>query len=137
MMRVLFDTNILLDVLLQRAPWLNDSDAVWQAHEDGRITGYIAASTLTDIFYIARRTIDIQAASNAVQLCLDTFEICTVDRRTLIQAMALPGNDFEDNLQIACATITGLDAIVSRDKDGFRAATIPVLTSAAVLAQIP
>ena len=41
-MRVLLDTNIILDVLLNRAPWVTEAKAVWQAHEDGRITGYMA-----------------------------------------------------------------------------------------------
>jgi hypothetical protein len=68
---------------------------------------------------------------------LSAFEISTVDRQTLEQATALPGNDFEDNVQIACALIDGLDAIVTRNPGDFAAATIPVLTAAELLLQIP
>ena len=71
-----------------------------------------------------------------VRTCLEGFEICTVDRQALEQAEALPGNDFEDNLQIACANITGIDAIVTRDKDGFNSATVPVWTPAELLTQL-
>lgn len=127
-MRVLIDTNIVLDVLLSRQPFADDSDKVWQANEEGRITGYITATTLTDIFYVARKEIGIKGALAAVRVCLDAFEVCTVDKVTLQVALALPGNDFEDNLQIACLGIAGLDAFVTRDKGDFGAANVLVLT---------
>ena len=57
-MRVLLDTNILLDVLLDRAPFVTDSSAIWAACDGGRLVGVLPASTLTDIFYIARRVTD-------------------------------------------------------------------------------
>ena len=135
-MRVLLDTNVLLDVLLNRAPWATESSAVWQAHEDGRITGHVMACAIADIFYIARKLAHLETAHQAVRLCLETFEICAVDRQALEQAQSLPGSDFEDNLQIACASIAGLDGIVTRDKDGFEAAPLAVLTSAELLAKI-
>jgi predicted nucleic acid-binding protein len=135
-MNVLIDANILLDVLLDRAPWANDSSAIWQACDDGRITGYIPASTLTDIFYIARRIIDTATARVAVGLCLATFAICPVDRPTLERAASLLGNDFEDNVVIACAIIAKLEVIVTRNSGDFAASPVPVLTPAALLTQI-
>ncbi|MBN1991638.1 MAG: PIN domain-containing protein [Anaerolineae bacterium] len=135
-MLILLDTNILLDVLLDRQPWAIEAATIWQANEEGRIVGHLVASTLTDIFYIAHRLANLETARKAVHLCLETFEICPVDRKTLQQAYALPGNDFEDNLQIACAHMANLNAIVSRDSTGFKAATIPVLTPTELLAQL-
>ena len=135
-MHILFAINVVLDVLLDRKPWVTEATAVWQANDEGRIVGYILASAMTDIFYIARRLAGLEIAHTTVHTCLEAFEICTVDRQTLEQAETLPGNDFEDNLQIACASIAGIDAIVTRDKDGFKAATIPVWTPAELLAQL-
>ena len=135
-MHILFDTNVVLDVLLKREPWVTEAIAVWQANDEGQIVGYILASAITDIFYIARRLAGLEIARTTVRTCLEAFEICAVDRQTLEQAAALPGNDFEDNLQIACASIAGIDAIVTRDKDGFKAATIPVWTPAELLTQL-
>jgi predicted nucleic acid-binding protein len=54
-MRVLFDTNVVLDVLLRREPWVVEAQALWQAVDDGRIVGYIPAVAVTNIVYIARR----------------------------------------------------------------------------------
>lgn len=135
-MRVLFDTNVVLDVLLRREPWAKEAAAVWQANDEGRIVGYILASALTDVFYIACRHKGLEAARVAIHTCLEAFEICAVDRQTLEQADALPGDDFEDNLQIAGASIAGLDAIVTRNKADFKAATIPALAPAELLAQL-
>ncbi len=135
-MRVLLDTNVVLDVLLKRQPWLNDAAAVWQANDDGRIMAYLTASTFTDIFYIAKRVAGIDIARQAIRTCLNAFEICEVNRQALEQAEILSGTDFEDNLQIACASIKNLEAIITRDKSGFQNLSIPVFEPAEFLAQL-
>ena len=134
-MRVLFDTNVVLDVLLNRDPWVAQSRAVWQANDEGHIVGYIAACAIGDIFYIARRLATLETAHAAVGICLDAFEVCIIDRKALERADALLGADFEDNLQIACADLANLDAIVTRDTSGFQAATVPILTPAELLTE--
>ena len=52
-MKLLFDANVVLDVLLDRKPWVVAGKALWQAKDEQRIAGYLTATTLTDIFYIA------------------------------------------------------------------------------------
>jgi predicted nucleic acid-binding protein len=136
MMQVLFDTNVVLDALLKRPPWEAGAAACWKASDEGRIMGCLTASTLTDIFYISRKLKGIDVARDAVRICLDAFAICIVDRQALELAIDLPADDFEDNLQIVCATLAGLDAIVTRDKDGFQGSTIAVLTPSELLAQL-
>ncbi|GIK43166.1 MAG: DNA-binding protein [Chloroflexota bacterium] len=136
MMRILLDTNVVLDVLLNREPWVIEAKALWQAHEDGNLVGYLTASTLTDIFYVARRLTSLDLAYRAIRLCFDTFEICPVDRQTLSLALNLPGTDFEDNLQVACARLTGLDAVVTRNSEDFKDAPVAILSPAEVLVQL-
>jgi predicted nucleic acid-binding protein len=133
---VLLDTNIILDVLLRREPWRVEADALWGANDVGQLTAYLTATTLTDIFYVARKASDVSRARQAVQLCLDVFEIAPVARITLERAQQLSGADFEHNVQIACAEAGALDAIVTRDKGSFAAATVPVLTPAECLQQL-
>ena len=133
---VLFDTNVVLDALLKRTPWHAEAALCWQACDDGKILGCLTASTLTDIFYIARKLKGLGVAQDAVRLCLATFAICIVDRLALEQAIDLPSDDFEDNLQIACAALADLDAILTRDSSGFKSAAILVLSPTELLAQI-
>src|SRR5947207_6793357 len=102
-MRVLLDTNIILDVLLERSPFVEDAKKIWRAIEEGQLVGYIAASITTDIFYIVRKQVGAEKARQAVQICLDTFEFCPIDQETIKSAATLPGSDFEDNVLIACA----------------------------------
>jgi len=135
-MRALIDTNIILDVLLNRTPWVAEASAIWSACEQNQITGAIPASAITDIFYIARRATEATTARIAIGLCLATFEVCAVDRHVIEQATLLPGSDFEDNVQIACALAAGLDAIVTRNPADFAGAPLPVLSPAELLARL-
>jgi predicted nucleic acid-binding protein len=135
-MKLLLDTNIALDVLLAREPWLADAQGVWRACEEGQVTGYLLASTLTDIYYIARRAVGRDTAREAVGLCLATFAICAVDRAVLERALQLQGRDFEDDVQIAAAVEAGLDVIVTRNPADFADAPLPVLTPSALLARL-
>ena len=135
-MRILLDTSIVLDVLLNRQPWVQDSGLLWQANDQGKVTGYVTATTLTNIFYIARRQTNLQQAFESIDICLQAFDVCPVDSSALAYARALPGSDFEDNLQIACAVLSQLDAIVTRDPSGFKTSTIVVYDAAQMVEQL-
>lgn len=127
-MRVLIDTNILLDFLLQREPFFYDAERLFQAIDSGQIVGYATATTLTDIFYIARRhTRSIEQARQAVSETLIAMEICPVNREVLEVAFSSGLADYEDAIQIACAVAQELDAILTRDNQGFLNSSIPVL----------
>jgi predicted nucleic acid-binding protein len=127
-MKILFDTNIVLDVLTNRKPWVVESHKLWQANDKGLVNGYVTASSMTDIYYIIRRLATHQTALEAVLTCLEAFEIIAVDKVVLQQASELSGKDFEDNLQVVCAMTVGLDAIVTRDPSGFSDVQISVLS---------
>jgi predicted nucleic acid-binding protein len=125
-MKVLLDVNIVLDVLLQRQPWLADAEAIWDAASDGRLNCCLCGSSLTDIFYIARKLVGQDPAREIVRKCLDNLTILTVDHRALEDAHARPEGDFEDAMQIAVAIHAGVDAIVTRDLTGFANSPVPV-----------
>jgi predicted nucleic acid-binding protein len=75
--RVLIDTNVVLDFLLQREPFFQDVELLFQAIDTGAVVGYIMATTLTDIFYISRRhTRSIEQARQAVSEMLTAMAIC-------------------------------------------------------------
>jgi predicted nucleic acid-binding protein len=135
-MKVLLDTNILLDVLLLRSPWVAQSQLVWHASDDGRIEGCIAAITPANIFYIVRRLIDAARARECVEACLDAFEILPLDHAAMRDAFDRNGVDFEDDVQIACGAASGIAAIVTRDPQGFTGAPMPVYDPASFIAQL-
>jgi hypothetical protein len=96
----------------------------------------VAAFSIPTIFYIVRKQTDLGRAERAVDDCLASLTIVSVDRPELESARALPGSDFEDNLQIACAEQAQVDAIVTRDPLGFSHSPIPALSPADLLARL-
>lgn len=135
-MKILVDLNIALDVLLNREEWLAESAGVLQANHEGQIVAHLSAVSLPTIFYIVRRNANLEKAHRAVHECLDSFTISPVDRAVLELAAGLPSSDFEDNVQIACAMISALDAIVTRDPAGFRGSAVAVLSPAELLMKL-
>ena len=99
-MKVLLDTNVVLDLLLVREPWRIQAEAIAQAGADGRLQAHVSASSITDIFYISRRLVGAERARRTIRACLDSLQIVGVTRELLDAADRRPGHDYEDNLQI-------------------------------------
>jgi predicted nucleic acid-binding protein len=135
-MRVLIDTNVLLDILLRRTPWVADSQAVWIANHAGRIQGHIVATSVTDMFYVAHKAVGRELAIRGVLHCLAAFEVIPVDAAILHSAVAAPGSDFEDNVMASCADAAGLDGIVTRDLRGFVHSKIPPISPAELIQRL-
>lgn len=136
-MRVLLDTNVILDLMLRRDPWRVEAEAIAQAGADGRLQAHVCASAITDIFYISRRLIGAERARDIVRLCLDRLQVVSVTHGLLDAAERRGGGDFEDDLQAECAAESHLDAIVTRDPKGFASSPVPALTPAELLARLP
>ncbi|MGC1307949.1 MAG: PIN domain-containing protein [Phormidesmis sp.] len=127
-MRVLFDTNVLLDALLARESFVSDATFLLEAVELGQIKGFMSATTVTDVHYlVGRQTKSADAAVSAVTRLLALMEVCPVNREVLEQAVALKLSDFEDAVQVACAIASGLDLITTRDAIGFKGSPISVI----------
>jgi predicted nucleic acid-binding protein len=125
-MRVLVDTNVVLDFLQEREPFVEDAAKLFELIDAGEIEGFIAATTITNIYYIVRRAVGLAAAEDAIIQILTDLQICKVDRAILEHAIALHFRDFEDAVQYACAIAHSVNAIVTRDVSGFVASKIPV-----------
>ncbi len=126
-MRVLIDTNVVLDFLQGREPFAENAVRLFESIDSGEIEGFIAATTITNIYYIVRRSAGAVVAQDAITQVLADLNICAVDRDVLEQALALNFQDFEDAVQYACALVHNVDAIVTRDASGFVSAEILVV----------
>jgi predicted nucleic acid-binding protein len=135
--RVLIDTNIVLDFLLQREPFFQETELLFQAIDAGQFIGYVTATTLTDIFYISRKhTRSVEQARQAVLETMTAMIICPIDRAVLELAFNSGLLDFEDAVQIFGAVAQGLDAILTRDNKGFLSSPIPVFSIQELLQQL-
>jgi predicted nucleic acid-binding protein len=127
-MRVLIDTNVVLDFLQEREPFVEDAARLFERIDAGDIEGFITATTITNIYYIVRKVGGVTVAKDAIGRILSDLHICSVDRAVLEQAVSLNFSDFEDAVQYACAIAYGLDAIVTRDASGFASSEIAVMS---------
>ncbi|UJB71131.1 PIN domain-containing protein [Acaryochloris sp. 'Moss Beach'] len=135
-MKVLIDTNVVLDVLLERQPFVENAIALFEQIELGNIAGAIAATTLTNIFYIIRKAESREAAISAVNRLLIGLQFCAVDRQTVETALSLGLKDFEDSIQLACALLNQLDGIVTRDSKDFIGSQLPIYSPTELLSQL-
>jgi predicted nucleic acid-binding protein len=133
----LVDTNILLDHLLDREPFRANAYTLVNACREGKFNGYIAAHSFPTIFYIMRKDFSVQRRKELLLGLTYVFNIVAVDKARLVKALTDDSfDDIEDYLQYDCAAEAAADYIITRDGDGFTAATIPVVTPEAFLQQI-
>jgi predicted nucleic acid-binding protein len=126
-MRVLIDTNVVLDFLQEREPFVKDAARLFERVDAGELEGFIAATTITNIYYIVRRAAGMEVAQGAIAQVLADLTICPVDRDILEQAIKLNFQDFEDAVQYACGVVHSVDVIVTRDVSGFISGEIPIV----------
>ena len=135
-MRVLLDTDVVLDLLLDRAPFGDDAAAIWDLNAAGKLEAYISAVTPVNVYYIARKLKNAEIARNAVGELLAALRVCSLDLSVLQTALALPLVDYEDAVQHASAAASQLDAIITRNVNDYRNAALRIITPADLLRQL-
>jgi predicted nucleic acid-binding protein len=127
-MIVLVDTNVALDILLNRSAFYSNSMAVFVLAEQQFITGHISASAVTDIFYIAQKQLGKNAALEAIKRLLQVFRPATVTGNNIYQALDLGWDDFEDSVQFTVGEALSADFIVTRNTQDFSSGSISAVT---------
>jgi len=119
-MKILLDTNILLDIVLNRAEFFDVSASVLKLVREQQIRGFVAATSLTNIYYIVRKERkSTEAALTAVNKTLEWCKVAPVNYRVLDIARFADMKDFEDAVQVAAARDVSIDIVVTRDTKGF------------------
>lgn len=130
-MRVLLDTDILLDVALRRGRFLADSAAVlrWAESEPGRAA--VAWHSLSNISYLLRPD-----ARPFIRGLLEFVEVAPTGTDAARHAVGLPMTDFEDALQAAAALAFGASSIVTRNARHYRRSPVPAISPADFVAEV-
>ncbi len=132
-MKVLLDTNILLDVAQARLPHEAESKAIVRWCEQNPGQSFVAWHTLSNLYFI------IGDDETAREFISDLLEICEVPAGGTAVArvgLGLPLSDFEDALQVAAALEAGAEIIITRDERGFRRSPVPAQSPRAFLAAL-
>ena len=133
MKRLLVDTNVVLDVLLDRQPHAETSVAIWAFVEAGRWEGFLAAHAITTIHYLVRKELGMVRKRQLITLILRVFRVAPLDASIVEQAFRLPIVDFEDAVTAAAALAAECEFIVTRDPRGFKGSPVRALGPRAAL----
>ncbi len=127
-MKALFDTNVLLDVLLDREPFAIPSAVLLSKAERGAFSGYACATTITTLFYLCCKKVGKDEACQHIQTLLSILEIAPVNRRVIEAALQAGFSDFEDAVLSQSAVLVSADIIVTRNKKDFSNSPVSAYT---------
>lgn len=134
--KVLFDLNVILDVLQQREPFYEISAQLLAHAETGKIYGFIAPHSLTTLFCLIEKDQSSAHAKVAITSLLQVLEAATVDQSTIEQALSLPYRDFEDAVQMMAAVQCKAEYLVTRNVKDFQPTPLSVIQPSELLALI-
>lgn len=135
-MRVLVDTNVVLDVLFARQPFFNDSAEVFGLVEHSKIDGLLCATTITTIDYLLTQAMPRPTARQTLQKLLELFDIAPVNRAVLEEALKSRLTDFKDAVLDQAGRLAGAEVVVTRNQQDFRHAVLKVLGPDELLASL-
>lgn len=126
-MKLLIDTNVVLDVLLKREPFHETAAKVLKLAQRDDVREYISASAVTDIYYIAHRQIKDKAVTKELlKRLLMVVSVAAVSEREIINALELDWGDFEDSVQYSVALLNEMDGIVTRNPGDYADSGVPI-----------
>ena len=134
MKRVLFDTNVVLDVILDRAPHVAASASALDLVGRGQVEGYVAGHAVTTSAYLVQREKGAAQARQALMHLLAKAQVAPVTDAAVRLALALEFADFEDAVCAAAAQEAGCAVIVTRHPRHFRKSVVPAMLPEAFLA---
>ena len=135
-LQVLIDLNVVLDVLQRREPFYDMSARVLAAAETGMLDGWVAAHSLTSLFYLLARYQSPERARVALTDLLTFLSVAAVDQAVIEQALNLPYPDFEDAVQMMAAVRSGAQYLVTRNVRDYRLGPLPAIQPAELLALV-
>lgn len=123
----MFDTNVVLDVLLARQPFVNAASELFGMVEHAQISGLLCATTITTVDYLLMQAMHRPGAHHALRKLLELFEIAPVNRAVLEEALNSKVTDFEDAVLAQAGRLAGAEVIITRNQKDFRHSSLRIL----------
>lgn len=133
-MRLMFDLNVLLDVIQRREPFYAASARVLSRVVISEDIGCLPGHALTTIHYVVRRSVGLEKAGDIVDWLLTHFDVVPQDKSVFIRARSLGLSDFEDAALASAAEASGCERIITRNVSDFEGSPVPVMTPEEFLA---
>lgn len=127
-MKILLDTNIILDIALSRLSHSDKAKELMLLINQKEIPVFVSATTVTDIYYILKKSGTHFSAIEFIRSFLEYVDIAGVDKIIIINALRAGLNDFEDSVQIQSAVMNNISTIITRNKSDFKTTDVNVFT---------
>ncbi|GHV96514.1 DNA-binding protein [Spirochaetia bacterium] len=128
-MKVLLDTNVVLDAVACREPFRKEAEQIVMLAANEALDCYITANTITDIYYITRKYFSDAITRDKLRYLFTVFSVLDLYAADCENAINFPLPDYEDAILALCAQKNGVDYIITRDGDFLdHAGTLPVIS---------
>ncbi|MEH2457162.1 PIN domain-containing protein [Nostoc sp.] len=124
---MLFDSDVLLDILARRQPFIVASARALNTVMQNQVQGYVSGHAVTNIFYILRRQVGNEIARELLAKLLQHLQVASVTDEVIRQALNSSIKDFEDAVTSAAALTAGLEIIVTRNTPDFVVSLVPAM----------
>lgn len=128
MKKILFDTNVILDIALKREPFFEHISGLFSFIDQGKIKGHITATTITDIYYIFKKEKGHDSALDFISNLIGVVDVIGIDKETILQSLKSGIKDFEDAIQVTASDHNNIEVIITRNIKDFKKSQIPVYT---------
>ena len=135
-LRVIIDTNVVLDVLLEREPFVKAAVGIFCLVEESRIDAFLCATTITTIDYLLTQYLPASKARDALRKLISLFEIATVNRPVIEHALDSKISDFEDAVLDQAGQMAGVDSVITRNTRDFTGSALKIFEPNEFLAQL-
>lgn len=135
-MKILIDTNVILDVLCDRPAFSDTSSKIWKYCEVKQVEGYISALSVPNIVYILRKELTPEKTKDMIQKIMMIFGVVELKSIDLKNAAEMLTCDFEDALQMCCASRIKADYICTRNIKDFKSSKVPAFKPSELLERI-
>ncbi|BFN37498.1 PIN domain-containing protein [Fidelibacter multiformis] len=125
-MKILFDTNIILDVLLLRKPFYTSATFLLSQVEQGKIEGWLCPTTITTLGYLITKVKGPKEAKRLIKNLLNIFKLTDLNRSIFLTACNHKINDYEDAVLHESARLSNMEGIVTRNVKDFKHASVYV-----------
>lgn len=132
-MKILLDTNVILDIVLDREPFAEPAVLLFKAAHKQKVEMFMTATTVTDLYYITRKEKGKSTALAFIEELIGFVDVVSVDKNIIVGALQAGFPDFEDAIQVCSANREGITNIVTRNEKDFRRSGLIIQSPSAFL----
>lgn len=128
-MKLFLDTNILIDVVTNRKPWVDAALVLFELASQKKVTLIAADYSFINIAYITRKLFEKEELYTVLNDLREYVQIVELGEKIIDDTINAQWNDMEDCTQYMAALRENADYIITRNEKDFILSKIPALSA--------